>query len=219
MEFKLVSINVGQVQRERYHTKEIATGIYKMPTQEEVYVSSLQIGGDQQADLINHGGKDQAICAYSSEHFSYWEKMLNKPFMPGAFGENFTISGLNEKNACIGDVFEIGEAVIQISQPRQPCYKLGNKFNSEELPVLVQNTGYSGFYFRVLKEGFIKPEQNLRLVERNEKKITVSFVNTLKYHDKYNIEGLKKLVEINELSVRWRNVFQTRLNEYTEKHL
>lgn len=213
MEYKLVSINVGKAQREIYKKKEIATGIYKRPIEEEVFVSTVQIGGDQQADLVNHGGKDQAICAYSFEHFDYWENTLKQPFTVGAFGENFTIQGLNEENAHIGDIFEVGDVTIQISNPRKPCYKLGNRYKIEELPVLVQQTGYTGFYFRVLKEGFIKPGQNLRLLERKEENPTVAYINSVIYHDEENIQALKQLVEVKELSERWRNSFQNKVEK------
>lgn len=213
MEYKLVSINVGKAQREIYKNKEIATGIYKKPIEEEVYVSTVQIGGDQQADLVNHGGKDQAICAYPFEHLGYWEKTLNQPFTVGAFGENFTIQGLNEENAHIGDIFEVGDVLIQISNPRRPCYKLGNRYKIEELPLLVQQTGYTGFYFRVLKEGFIKPGQNLRLVERKENNPTVAIVNNIIYHEENNVERLMQLIEVEELSERWRNSFQKKVDQ------
>jgi MOSC domain-containing protein YiiM len=217
LEYKLVSINVGKAQREIYKNKEIATGIYKIPIKEEVYVSKIQIGGDQQADLVNHGGKDQAICAYPIEHLEHWEKNLKQAFGVGGFGENFTLQGLDEENAHIGDTFEVGDVIIQISQPRRPCYKLGNRYRLEDLPLQVQSTGFTGFYFRVLKEGFIKPGQNLSLLERKKDNPTIAFVNNILYHDEDNLTALQQLAEVEELSERWRNSFQKKVEQLLAK--
>jgi len=211
VEFEIVSINVGKVKTDHYRGNEIQTGIYKKPVEGRVYVSSLNIAGDEQADLLNHGGKDKAILMYPHQHYSYWTKKLGVSIQPGAFGENLTISGLNEDNTCIGDVFELGEILVQVSLPRQPCYKLANKMNQDKLPLNIKDTGFSGFYFRVLKEGYIEPGQTVKLVERHREQITVSFVNKVKYHDKSNQVALTRLVNLSVLSDDWRSSFQERL--------
>ncbi|MFS0861791.1 MOSC domain-containing protein [Fredinandcohnia sp. 179-A 10B2 NHS] len=213
MEYKLVALNVGKVKSDIYKRKELLTGIYKTQIQEKVFVSSLQISGDEQADLVNHGGPDKVICVYPHDHYPYWSNELGIEMKPGAFGENFTVEGLTEDIACIGDIFAIGEIEVQVSLPRQPCFKVAHKLKKDELPVMIQNTGYSGFYLRVLKEGHIEPGQSLRLLKRHPKEITVSFVNQIKYHDKYNREALEILSDLTELSQGWKDTFRNRLAE------
>lgn len=212
MNYKVISINAGKVEQVTYQRKELSTGIYKKPVERRVYVSSLNIEGDQQADLVNHGGYNQAICVYPYDHYKYWEDNTGKELVPGAFGENFTVSGLTEDIACIGDIFQIGEATVQVSQPRQPCFKLGHKFGIAGMPVKVQETGYTGFYFRVLKEGFIEPGQSLKLVEKDPLALSISFINSIKYHDTNNQEGIRKILQSDKLSETWVNVFKARLD-------
>lgn len=213
MEYKLVALNVGKVKSDIYKRKELLTGIYKTPVQEKVFVSSIQISGDEQADLKNHGGPDKVICVYPHDHYPYWSNELGIEMKPGAFGENFTVEGLTEETACIGDIYAIGEIEVQVSLPRQPCYKVAHKLKNDALPVMIQDTGFSGFYLRVLKEGYIEPGQSLRLVKKHPKEITVSFVNQIKYHDKYNREALETLSNLSELSKGWRESFRNRLEE------
>jgi len=216
MTCEVVSINVGKVKVDTYKGKNIQTAIYKTPIEGRIFVSSMNITGDEQADLINHGGKDKALLMYPHEHYSYWHEKLGLHLQPGAFGENLTTNGLNEDNTCIGDVFELGDITIQVSLPRQPCYKLANKLSEDKLPVYIQDTGFSGFYLRVLKEGYIEPGQTVKLVERHPEQITVSFVNNVKYHDKFNQEALTRLVNLFVLSEDWRSSFQERLNTLTK---
>jgi MOSC domain-containing protein YiiM len=119
---KVISINVGQVQNFSYGNKKVKSGIYKHPVNNPVFVNTLNIEGDQQADLIHHGGKDKAVCVYCFEHYPFWEKLWNRTLTPGTFGENLTMAGTTEETVCIGDIFQIGEALLQVSVPRQPCY-------------------------------------------------------------------------------------------------
>ncbi|TLS38744.1 MOSC domain-containing protein [Pseudalkalibacillus caeni] len=208
---ELVFVNVGKPLLTEYKGKELRTGIYKQPVHHEVFVGVDNIDEDMQADLVNHGGADKAVCVYPYEHYEYWAKMLHKDLNPGAFGENFTVKGLLEDGVCIGDRFEIGEALFEVSLPRQPCFKLAKKFGVEHMPQLVTNTGFSGYYLRVLQEGKIKAGTAIKLVERKHSDITVSFVNNIKYHDRNNIEGIKKILAVDELSEGWRKSFEKRL--------
>lgn len=213
MKYELSSINIGTVQTDIYCNKEIKTGIYKKPIKEKVFVSFLQITGDEQADLINHGGRDKAICVYPEDHFPFWRNELDVPISSGAFGENITIAKLTEENTFIGDIFKLGDAVLQVSQPRQPCFKVGNKLKKEILPITMQKTGFTGFYFRVLQEGYIEAGQSLQLIKRHPKNISISFVNDVKYHDKNNKQKLAKVIELEELSAGWRESFKKRLEK------
>jgi MOSC domain-containing protein YiiM len=122
-----------------------------------------------------------------------------------------TVKGLVEEDVCIGDVFQLGEAVVQVSQPRQPCFKLAKKYNVEDLPLRVQNTGYTGFYLRVLKEGWVTRESRLQLLSRHPLGVTVSFANHIKYHDKYNQKGIERILGVQELSESWRTTLLKRL--------
>ncbi|MNI40051.1 6-N-hydroxylaminopurine resistance protein [compost metagenome] len=155
MKMEVISLNVGKPVTVDYRGKPLETGIYKLPASGPVQLLALGFEGDGQADLVNHGGPDRAVCVYPIEHYKYWEEHLGKQLEYSAFGENITISGLLETEVCIGDVYEIGSAVLQVSQPRFPCFKLSQKHGAADMPAKVLSTGYSGFYFRVLKEGHI----------------------------------------------------------------
>jgi MOSC domain-containing protein YiiM len=211
---EIVSLNVGKPMTVTYNGKELSTGIYKSPVQAPVFLSKLNFDGDGQADLVYHGGVDKAVCVYSYEHYPYWEKELERELPLGAFGENLTVKGIREEDVCIGDIFQLGEAVVQISQPRQPCHKLAKRYDIPTLPVLVQNTGFTGFYFRVLEEGWVKPDDSLRLLTRHPQEITVSFANQIMHHDRQNQEGIEKILDVKELSDSWRKTFRKRLQGF-----
>ncbi len=136
---------------------------------------------------------------------------MRSPLDYGAFGENLTIKGLLESDVCIGDVFKLGKAIVQVSQPRQPCYKLSIKYGVPDMPLKVQQTGYTGFYFRVLEEGVVSKADGLSLLHHHPKAITVSFANRIMHQEKDHIEGIKQILEVEELSVNWRNTFLKRL--------
>ncbi|OCT16749.1 hypothetical protein A8709_08800 [Paenibacillus pectinilyticus] len=210
---KITSINVGLPQTIQYQGKELTTGIYKTPVSSSLFVSKVQIEGDGQADLNFHGGVDKAICAYPEEHYVYWEKLRGHELEAGTFGENLTIRGLQEHDICIGDTFAIDEVIVQVSQPRQPCHKLAKRMDWPEAALHVQETGYTGYYFRVLKEGYIAPDSEMRLIARDEKAVTVAFANQIKYHDRFNLEAVKRVAGIEALSDSWKQSFQKRLAE------
>ncbi len=207
----IVSINVGMPQTIVDKGKEIQTGIYKTPVKEPVYLSAVNFTGDGQADLVYHGGPDKAVCVYSYRHYPYWQQALNRPLSCGAFGENLTMDGLVETEVCIGDVFQLGEALVQVSQPRQPCHKLAKRYGVDDLPLRVRNTGYTGFYFRVLREGMVSCDQPIRLVERNPQQVTVAFANQIMYHDQHNAEAIKRILNVEALSASWRDTLLKRL--------
>jgi MOSC domain-containing protein YiiM len=210
---QIKSINVGLPRTIQYQGKELTTGIYKTPVSLSLFVSKVQLDGDGQADLTVHGGVDKAICVYPEEHYTYWEQLRGHKLDTATFGENLTISGLQEHEICIGDIFAIDEVIVQVSQPRQPCHKLAKRMDWAEAALHVQETGYTGYYFRVLKEGFISPHSQMRLVARDEAGVTVAYANQIKYHDKFNLAGVKKVAAIEALSASWKQSFQKRLAE------
>jgi len=208
---EIVSLNIGKPIDVSFPSKAIATGIFKTPVDEPLFLSSLNFTGDGQADLVHHGGKDKAVCVYPFEHYPYWENELGRTLDPGAFGENLTIRGLVETDICIGDIFKLGDALVQISQPRQPCYKLSLRYDSPDMPLKVQDTGYTGFYFRVLEEGMVSKSSRLTKISSHPKAITVAYANQLMHHRKDDLEGMKRILEVEELSESWRSTFLKRL--------
>ncbi len=208
---EIISINTGLPQPISYLKKEVPTGIFKRPVSGRVYLSSLNFEGDRQADLVHHGGVEKAVCVYAYEHYAYWENELGLKLDFAAFGENLTIRGMTEDDVCIGDTFQLGQAVVQLSQPRQPCYKLSARYGLPHLLSKVEETGYTGFYFRVLKEGDVAREDGLVRIERDPRGITVSYANRVMHHDKYNLEAIRKVLEVETLSVHWRATLSSRL--------
>lgn len=157
---------------------EWVSAIHKRPVDGPVWVGAINVAGDAQADLKNHGGPDQAVLGYSAEHYEYWRSVLpNVDWQYGGFGENFTISGQNEDNVCLGDVYAIGEARIQVTKPRAPCYKISRRYGLKALTGLVEETGFHGWYYRVLSEGEVQAGQQVKLIERPHPKINVRRMN------------------------------------------
>ncbi|MGG0649053.1 MOSC domain-containing protein [Bacillus mycoides] len=209
--YEVLSLNIGLPKEVMYGGKLIQTGINKKQVKEPVFLSFLKLNGDGQADLVHHGGVDKAVCVYTGDHYPYWEKELNQELVYGAFGENITVSGMCEEDVCIGDTFHLGEAIVQVTQPRQPCFKLAKKYNIPKLPLYFQDTGYTGFYFRVLKEGWILPVDTLKLLKPDPKGVSVSFANRIMHKEKQNSEGLKRILEVNALSTSWRKTLEKRI--------
>ncbi|AAS41388.1 MULTISPECIES: MOSC domain-containing protein [Bacillus] len=211
-EFQLLSLNIGLPKEVTYGGKVIHTGINKKQVKEPVYLSFVKFNGDGQADLVHHGGVDKAVCVYTGDHYPYWEKELNQNLVYGAFGENITVSGMREEDVCIGDTFELGQAIVQVTQPRQPCFKLAKKYNIPKLPLYFQETGYTGFYFRVLKEGWVSSVDTLKRLQSDPKGVSIAFANCIMHKEKQNIEGVKRILEVNALSSSWRKSFEKRIS-------
>jgi len=208
---EVAAINAGMPQTMKYQGKELVTGIMKTPVSSSLYLSRAQLEGDGQGDLVHHGGEDKALCVYCLEHYGYWEQKLERKLGYGAFGENVTVRGLPEAEVCIGDKLQLGEAVVQVSQPRQPCYKLAARYGVPDLAMHVQESGFTGYYFRVLQEGVIPPQPTLRLLERDTGGVTVAFANRIKYTDKGNRAGIERILRVAALSASWRESFENRL--------
>lgn len=212
-EYQITAIHVGKPEKVLYQNKELYTGINKNKVEKPIFLSFTNFEGDGQADLVHHGGVDKAVCVYCNDHYPYWEQRLNKPMQAGAFGENITLAGAQEDEICIGDIFQAGEALVQVSQPRYPCHKLSKKHDVPDLPLQVIQTGYSGFYLRVLKEGWVSPEASFRLVEKHPQGVSIAFVNRVKNQGRENSEGLKQLIELDVLAQSWRDSLIKQLNK------
>ncbi|WP_237163135.1 MOSC domain-containing protein [Paenibacillus sp. BIHB 4019] len=204
------SINIGMPQQVPYLKKEVLTGIHKHPVQDAVKLTAVCFEGDGQADLVHHGGEDKAVCVYPFEHYAYWETQ-GLPMNFGAFGENLTTQGIVEEDIHIGDTFQLGTAIVQVSQPRQPCFKLSVKYGLPELPLQVQQTGYTGYYFRVLKEGVVSPSDSFMCISKHPAALSISYANQIMHVEKTNQEGMERLLAAPELSSSWRATFTKRL--------
>lgn len=153
---------------------EILTGIFKEPVSGPIALSRLNLAGDEQADLSVHGGPDKAVYAYPSEHYPSWREELPDLNLPwGAFGENLTTAGLMENNVCIGDEFQIGTAVLRVSQPRLPCYKLAIRLGRPDVIKRFMKSGRSGIYFSVVEEGVLQTGDGIKYLRSDEHKIKV----------------------------------------------
>ena len=209
---KLVSLNVARPRLVVYNGKTINTGIFKRPVSGPVQLRTLNLEGDQQADLSVHGGPYKAVYGYPSEHYSFWRDELPGVDLPwGMFGENFTTSGLSEDELHVGDRFQIGSAIVMVRQPRTPCYKLAAKFQRDDMLERFLLSGRSGFYFSVEQEGSVAAEDEFQLLKRNQDGITISEMNRLFVRDKYNQELLRKANHTAPLPDDWREYFAERL--------
>lgn len=213
----IISLNVGMPVAVSHGSKEIQTGIFKKPSQDIHQLRVGGISGDGQGDLVHHGGPDKAVCVYFHKHYPYWEHKLERHLEPGAFGENWTLSQWSEDDLCIGDIVAAGDVIVQVSQPRQPCFKLGIRHQRPELTEQVQTTGYTGFYFRVLKEGEMKAGDTVHIIDRHPAAVTVSEANRIMYRDRNDLEGLKALLAVEELADSWRMTLTSRLKRLQEE--
>ena len=186
--------------------KPWSTGFYKQPVLESLWLGYEGLKGDQQADRRYHGGSEKAVCVYPSEHYPYWlEKLGLQDMPPGAFGENFTTEGLVETDVCIGDTYEIGEVRVQVSQPRQPCWKLARRWQVKDLTAQVERTGYTGFYFRVLKHGQVQAGETFTLCERPFPEWTIALANEIMHHRRSDKDAARDLASCPLLSSSWKD--------------
>ncbi|MET8947006.1 MOSC domain-containing protein [Streptomyces sp. NPDC004542] len=196
----LLALNVGKVGVLRQGAREIETAYLKKPVVGPLRLGKLGFPGDEHV-YEHHGGPDKAVCVYPHAHYGYWAERLGLD-MPesAAFGENFTVSGLTEREVWIGDVFEIGEAVVQVTVPRAPCYKIAARYGQPKMALFVQKEGYTGYLFRVLREGDVEAGQELRLMDRQDHGVTVAEANRVLNVDRRDKEGARRLLAVPALA-------------------
>jgi MOSC domain-containing protein YiiM len=165
----LVSIQVGRPQP-LGHT---FSAFRKHPIAGPVFLLPTRLDGDEQAEKVIHGGPEQAVLCYAAGHYPRWLDELGIDFGPGGFGENFTIAGLDEESVCIGDVYEVGDAVVRVTKPRAPCFKIGLRWNMPRLVKLVEQTGRHGWYLGVVEQGIVEAGDEIQLVERPRPDLSV----------------------------------------------
>jgi MOSC domain-containing protein YiiM len=184
------------------------TAFLKTPVVGAVHVGKETVAGDGQADLRYHGGEDRPVLAYCGDHYRRWEAELGYTAMPfGGFGENFTISGIDEGTVCLGDRYKIGPVRVEASQPRQPCWKLARRWQNQALPELVIKHNRGGWYFRVLEEGFVEAGMSVELYDRPYPPWTIARAMEVYYREKKNAGAHRVLASLPPLSEQWRSHF------------
>ena len=204
-------MNVGVPQALEHAGETVQSGIVKSAVSTSHELGFTGLAGDGQADLKNHGGKDKAVYAYPLEHYPVWQAKLGRDLPMGALGENFTLEGLLEGQVHIGDTFRIGTALVQVSQPRQPCFKLGARHREPQMPAWMIENGLTGFYLRVLEVGVVCAGDTLERTVQGERGITIVEANRVMHHDKHDLEGIGNLLAEPALSNSWLGSLRRRL--------
>lgn len=191
------------------------TGLYKQSVIGPVRLGVTNLDGDGQADLVHHGGPDKAVLAYSADHYACWRESLDNPSLPfGAFGENFTIERLTEADVCLGDTWKVGnEAAVQVSQPRQPCWKLARRWRVKTLASQVQETGRTGWYMRVVAEGVVAGGMPLVLVERPHPTWSIERANKVMHVERDNLRSAAELAAVPSLAASWKAALLRRVEQ------
>lgn len=212
---KVLSVNVGLPKQIEIGGRVVATGIFKAPVSGRIKVRKLNLDGDGQADHSVHGGPNKAVYAYPSEHYAFWKRELPGVSMPwGMFGENLTLEGLLEEDAHIGDQFRAGTAVLMVTQPRTPCYKLGIKFGREDMETRFLSSRRTGFYLSVLREGELEAGEKVELIQPEKKQISVSTLLRLYFSDEPQDAALiRQILDVAALPSGWRRRFLKMLRE------
>ena len=209
------SINIGKIKKLNHANGSVQSGIFKKPIKNVISITQSGIEGDHQADLKAHGGPDKVVCVYPVEHNNWWLEEFGITFVAGSAGENFSSYGLTEQNVCIGDQYKIGSAILEVSQPRQPCYKLAARHGDKAIAKQVQQAGKTGFYFRCIESGKSQVGDKILLVNRPNPEFTIERANHLMHIDKMNIELMHKFVNLETLSESWKKYFNKRIKTST----
>lgn len=215
---RLQSIQTGQPREygpvaDDTSDKPWTTAFFKQLVTGSVRVGPHGVEGDAVADTRVHGGEDKAVCVYSADHWPYWRERLGlaDEFGPAAFGENFSVAGMTEADVCLGDRWRIGDAELEVSQPRQPCWKLARRWRVKELTLWVQQTGYTGWYVRVTREGTVTPGDTIEVVERPLPEWTIERANRVMYELKDDREANAELAAVGPLAESWKRQLLKRI--------
>jgi ferredoxin-NADP reductase/MOSC domain-containing protein YiiM/ferredoxin len=213
---RLLSVNVGLPRDIEWKGRTVHTGIWKYPVPGRCRVARLNLDGDGQGDLAGHGGEQRAVFVYQIDSYRYWEEQLKRTdFVEGQFGENFTIEGLPDDAVCIGDQYQIGTALFEVTQPRVTCYRVGIRTNDPRMPALLTSSGRPGFYFRVVKEGDVGAGDEIVKVGEAKERMTVAEINALLYLPNHPRDRLERALRIDALSPGWRSSFESLLKSRT----
>lgn len=209
---QVVSVNVGLPQEVTWKQMMVQTAIFKKPVSGQVRVEKLNLAGDKQADLTVHGGANKAVYAYPSEHYEYWRDQLPDATLSWAnFGENLTTEGLAEDALCIGDRLRIGSAVLTVTQPRLPCYKLALRFNRDDMIKRFLASRRCGFYFSVSEEGDLAAGSKMEILFRDPERVTVIDMVDLYLADKLDPDLLERALRVAALPDDWKGALPERV--------
>jgi MOSC domain-containing protein YiiM/ferredoxin-NADP reductase/ferredoxin len=209
---RLLSVNVGLPRDIAWKGRTVHTGIWKNPVTGPRRVNRLNLEGDGQGDLEGHGGEYRAVFVYQMDSYRYWQEQLKRSdFAYGQFGENFTIDGLSDDAVCIGDRFQIGTALFEVTQPRVTCFRVGIRMNEPRMAALLTASGRPGFYFRVLREGEVAAGDEIAKVGEAADRMSVAEINALLYLPGHPRDRLERALRIAALSPGWRGSFQALL--------
>jgi MOSC domain-containing protein YiiM len=209
---KVISLQLGQVRTLDSPEGAWTTATFKQPVENPVLLTKLGFDGDQQADMKNHGGPDKAALLYSADHYPFWHpSVIAEPLPWGAFGENLSVSGMQECDVCIGDIYRIGNATVQVSQPRQPCWKQARRWRVHDLVVRINATGRTGWYVRVLEEGTVQAGQTLTLLDRPHPEWPIPLAHEIRHFRKDDLEAARSLAGCPALSASWKRELLRRL--------
>jgi MOSC domain-containing protein YiiM len=214
-EMKVVSVNSGLPREVMWHGRIVTTGIFKQPVEGRVSLRKLNLDGDRQADLTVHGGEYKAVYCYPIAHYDYWKKELaSRDFSLAAFGENFTTDGLLEDSVHLGDRFSVGSAEVVVTQPRLPCYKLGVRFQADDMVKRFLASGRTGFYLAVTREGEVGAGDELRPIFRDPNAVPVSAITRLYVAKRYSDEDVacvQRALQVAALPESWKGYLVGRL--------
>ena len=211
MGIELVHFSIGKPKQIQYNEdKEMTTGICKELT-DEAFLSKDGFRGDGVADLRFHGGPDRAVCVYPHEHYALWEQEFQTTLPSSTFGENITVTDMLERDVFIGDTYQLGEAIIQVTQARIPCSTISKRLGIPGILPRIVATGYTGYLCRVLQEGIVRKDSQIKLLERHPNQVSVLFSNEIYFHRRKDTEALEKILAVPELAEVWREQLTDRL--------
>src|SRR5579862_1121132 len=211
---RLLSVNVGMPKNVDWRGRTVFTGVFKDPVVGPRRVRELNVEGDGQGDLAGHGGEQRAVFVYQIDSYRYWERELGRAdFTYGQFGENFTVEGLADDEVCVGDRYQIGEAVFEVTQPRVTCYRVGIRMNDPRIPAMLVSHHRPGFYFRVLEEGDVQAGDKIIKLASGPEQMRVAEVDALLYLPGHPRQQLLRALRIPALSPGWQSSFQALLEQ------
>lgn len=210
---RLISLNIGRPQIVLRDGRQYSTAINRHRAASRIAVGVEGLEGDRVADRNVHGGPDKAVCCYPREHYSHFSELLGHELAVPAFGENFTTAGLLESEVCVGDTYRVGTAVVQVTQPRQPCFKLANKHRQPQIIEWIYETGFCGFYFRVLQLGEVGSGDAFEPAGRFHEDLTIARLLAIRADPQAEPQLWNRLADLPELSDSWRQHFARRVND------
>lgn len=207
----VIGLYSGRIRAATMGGRQVETAIDKRAVTGPVRVGPLGLDGDQHGDSRHHGGADRALCVYAEERYPYWEKRLGRPLAAPAFGENARVAGRLEEDVALGEVWEVGEARLQVTESREPCVRPAAHNREPRLTAWMARSGYTGYLLRVLEPGHIEAGQAIEVVERPARALTVMELNRLAFRDRDDVAGLRAALSCEGLLQEWREALEQQL--------